>query len=67
MPGDIVRWTVMNDDAQVVCVERSADSYFELHVSYRNLPIASRRCVDPAEAARWSDELRRAWEAAGWK
>jgi hypothetical protein len=67
MPCETVRWTVSNHEAQVVCVERAADSDFELHVRYCNLPIASRRCVDPEEAARWSDEIRCAWEAAGWK
>jgi hypothetical protein len=67
MPADTIRWTVTNDEAQVVCVERIADSHFELHISYCNLPIASRRCIDPADAARWSDQQLRAWEAAGWK
>jgi len=67
MTLDTVRWTVSHDEARVVCVERAAGSHVEVHVTFSDLPIATRRCADTAEAARYSDELRRAWEAAGWK
>lgn len=67
MAAETVRWSLTNAATHVVCTERTSPSHIELHVKYANLPIASKRCSDAADAARWADQLRRAWEASGWK
>lgn len=64
MPAETICWTLTNAEAEVVCIERQVDSHIELSVSYANLPIGSRRCLDREEAARYSEQLRSAWAAA---
>jgi hypothetical protein len=67
MRADIVRWSLAHHGSHVVCIEREDGNRIELHVRYGSLPIASRLCANRRDAVRWSDALRRAWQAAGWK
>jgi hypothetical protein len=67
MPQEVERWALSKDHARVVCTERTTPSHIELHVTWANLPLASRRCVNDKDAARWADRMRLAWEATGWR
>ena len=67
MSESTVRWALSNADEHVICTERQVQTQIELRVTYGNLPIATRHCKNPDEAARWSEQRKHAWEAYGWK
>jgi hypothetical protein len=67
MSEPTVRWALSNHDGHVVCTERRLQTQIELRVTYGDLTVATSHCSNPAEATRWSDERRHAWEAYGWR
>ena len=59
-------WTLCHDGRYLTCTEETVPEGFEVHVTYDQLPLAMQLCQRREDAARWSDGMRKRWEATGW-
>ena len=67
MSDAIVRWTLWHDGRTLTCTEHRAPGGLDVQVTYDSLPLASQHCDRLEDALRWSELIRRRWEATGWR
>lgn len=62
----ILHWTLCHADRRLTCVESQAASGSECAVFYDGLPVATKTSTADQDVAAWAEQIRRAWESAGW-
>lgn len=66
MDDAIVRWRLSHKGRTITCTAQVARDGLDVQVTYDSLPVAAQRCQGEEDAIRWSDQVRRRWEARGW-
>jgi hypothetical protein len=64
--GQILHWTLCHANRRLTCVESQIASGSEYAVLYDGLPVATRVSSGDQDGAAWAEEIRNAWESAGW-
>jgi hypothetical protein len=65
-PSQILHWTLCHANRRLTCVESQVASGSEYAVLYDGLPVATRVSSTDQDVAAWAEQIRSAWESAGW-